>query len=52
MWKGQTRSETSVKGYAIGGQDVARAFRFTADEPCELGGENTRPNPQEYLGGP
>ena len=49
QWRGQTRSETSVESYTIGGQNVARRFKISADEPFELLGENTAPNPQEIL---
>lgn len=49
QWRGQTRSETRVDGYTIGGTKVARSFQITADEPFELLGENTAPNPQELL---
>jgi uncharacterized OsmC-like protein len=48
-WKGQTRSRTSVTSYTIGGQEVHRAFTIDADEPFELLGRNTAPNPQELL---
>jgi uncharacterized OsmC-like protein len=48
-WKGQTRSRTSVTSYTIGGQEVHRAFAIDADEPFELLGRNTAPNPQELL---
>ena len=48
-WKGQTRSRTSVTSYTIGGQQVHRAFSIDADEPFELLGRNTAPNPQELL---
>jgi uncharacterized OsmC-like protein len=48
-WKGQTKSRTSVTSYTIGGQDVRRAFTIDADEPLELLGTNTAPNPQELL---
>ena len=48
-WKGRTRSETSIEGYKIGGKEVQRRFKLTVDEPFELLGENTAPNPQEYL---
>jgi uncharacterized OsmC-like protein len=48
-WKGQTRSRTSVTSYTIGGQAVHRAFTIDADEPFELLGRNTAPNPQELL---
>jgi len=48
-WKGQTRSETSIDAYKIGGKKVQRRFKIAVDEPLELLGENTAPNPQEYL---
>lgn len=48
-WKGQTRSRTAVESYTIGGQEVHRHFSIDADEPFELLGRNTAPNPQELL---
>jgi hypothetical protein len=45
-WKGQTRSRTEVESYTIGGQEVHRHFTIDADEPFELLGRNTAPNPQ------
>jgi len=48
-WKGQTCSETRVDSYTIGGQVVKRPFRVVVDEPFELLGTNTAPNPQEML---
>jgi len=48
-WLGQTRSESTVDGYRIGGQEVARSFKIVADEPFELLGANEAPNPQELL---
>jgi uncharacterized OsmC-like protein len=48
-WKGQTRSETTVESYDIGGKTVPRRFAIKVDEPLELCGENTAPNPQEML---
>ena len=48
-WKGRTRSESSIEAYKIGGKEVQRRFKLTVDEPFELLGENTTPNPQEYL---
>jgi len=48
-WKGQTRSETSVESYKFGGHEIKRRFAIKADEPFELLGENTSPNPQELL---
>ena len=48
-WKGQTRSETSVESYKLAGKEIKRRFAIKADEPFELLGENTSPNPQELL---
>jgi uncharacterized OsmC-like protein len=48
-WKGQTRSEATVESYKFGGEKIDRRFTFGIDEPFELLGENTAPNPQEYL---
>jgi uncharacterized OsmC-like protein len=48
-WQGQTRSETLVESYNLGGNEIRRRFTITSDEPFELLGENTAPNPQELL---
>jgi uncharacterized OsmC-like protein len=48
-WKGQTRSQTSVDSYKLGGNEIKRGFTINVDEPIELLGENTSPNPQEVL---
>ena len=48
-WRGQTRSRSSVESYTMGGQVVHRHFDIDADEPFELFGRNTAPNPQELL---
>ena len=48
-WLGQTRSESTVEGYRIGGEEVVRSFKIAADEPFELLGTNEAPNPQELL---
>ena len=48
-WKGQARSETSINSYRLGGSEVRRNFKIAIDEPFELLGENTAPNPQETL---
>src|SRR6476646_10135559 len=49
LWKGQTRSEARIKSYFMDGQEIPRAFSIHADEPIELLGENSAPNPQELL---
>ncbi|MGE3933520.1 MAG: OsmC family protein, partial [Rhodospirillaceae bacterium] len=46
-WQGGTRSEAAVESYTIGGKTVPRRFTVAADEPLELLGTNTAPNPQE-----
>ncbi len=51
-WMGQTRSQSTVEGYRIGGSEVARRFTIAADEPHELLGTNSAPNPQELLMSP
>ena len=48
-WAGQTRSETIVEGYTIGGTRVTRMHKIVADEPHELLGGDSAPNPQELL---
>jgi len=48
-WQRQTRSRTQVESYSIGGRRVDRRFAIDIDEPLELLGENTAPNPQEML---
>jgi uncharacterized OsmC-like protein len=48
-WRGQARTEASVESYKLGGREVKRRFSVRADEPVELLGENTAPNPQELL---
>lgn len=48
-WKGQTRSETTVTGFTLAGERVERSHTITADEPYELLGADSAPNPQELL---
>jgi uncharacterized OsmC-like protein len=48
-WTGQTRSETTVDGFTLGGERVTRSHKIVADEPCELLGADSAPNPQELL---
>ena len=49
QWKGQTRSESTVQSFTCAGEPVPRAFTIAADEPRELLGTDTAPNPQELL---
>jgi len=48
-WLGGTASRTRVAGCDINGQWIERPFEFVSDEPHQLCGTNTQPNPQEYL---
>jgi uncharacterized OsmC-like protein len=48
-WTGQTRSETTVDGYTLGGKRIERQHKIVADEPLELLGADSAPNPQELL---
>ncbi|QZH62961.1 OsmC family protein [Mycolicibacterium farcinogenes] len=48
-WKGQTRSVATVKSFDLMGETYDRYFTIEADEPPELLGNNTAPNPQELL---
>jgi uncharacterized OsmC-like protein len=48
-WKGQTRSESIVESYTLGGEMIPRNFTIVADEPMELHGTNSAPNPQELM---
>jgi uncharacterized OsmC-like protein len=48
-WMGQTRSRATVDSYMMGGEKICRRFAIDIDEPLELLGENSAPNPQEML---
>jgi uncharacterized OsmC-like protein len=48
-WQGQTRSETKIDSYTLAGEVVPRNFTIVSDEPHELLGTNSAPNPQELL---
>lgn len=48
-WSGGTRSESHVERYALGGKELKRDCSILADEPKELLGAATAPNPQELL---
>ena len=48
-WTGQTRSETVVDGYTLGGDRIGRSHKIVADEPFELLGGDSSANPQELL---
>ena len=48
-WTGQTRSESVVDGFTLAGERITRSHKIVADEPCELLGADSAPNPQELL---
>lgn len=48
-WAEQNRSVSTVKHYSLGGVEHQRSFEIAADEPAELLGANSAPNPQELL---
>jgi uncharacterized OsmC-like protein len=49
QWKGCTRSESTVESFTCAGEPIARNFTIVADEPRELLGGDSAPNPQELL---
>lgn len=48
-WAGQTRSVSTMNSYNLFGDNIKRTFHVAADEPSEILGSNTAPNPQELL---
>lgn len=48
-WEGQTRTVATASEYMLGGEKHQRHFEIAADEPAELLGKNSAPNPQEVL---
>jgi uncharacterized OsmC-like protein len=48
-WQGGAVSKTSVTGWSLGGRSHAKNFSIAIDEPAQLLGTNTAPNPQEHL---
>lgn len=48
-WTGGTASETDITEWELGGQKLPRNFKIRSDEPPELCGQATAPNPQEIL---
>jgi uncharacterized OsmC-like protein len=49
VWQGQTKTAATVASYRLGEKTIERSFDIAADEPAELLGTNTAPNPQELL---
>jgi len=48
-WEGGNRTRTHVDHYRISGRTVHKDWTIRTDEPLEIGGTNTQPNPQEHL---
>lgn len=48
-WAGGSKSETRVDSWECAGQRKPRNYTIRTDEPVELLGTNTAPNPQEVL---
>ncbi len=48
-WEYQTRSVATVSQYSLAGVEYPRHFEIAADEPIELLGQDSAPNPQELL---
>lgn len=48
-WQGSTRSRTEISSFDVAGKELSRTHEIYADEPVELLGENTAPNPQDLL---
>ncbi len=49
QWRGGTRSDTEVQGFALGGKQVEQKHTIQIDEPHELLGHDQFANPQEFL---
>ncbi|RKU04277.1 osmotically inducible protein C [Burkholderia sp. Nafp2/4-1b] len=48
-WQGQTNTVATVSEYTLFDKKYSRHFEIAADEPRELLGNNSAPNPQELL---
>jgi len=48
-WQGRLRARTEISSYDLGGQTIARRHHVMSDEPLEVLGDNSAPNPQELL---
>ena len=48
-WEGGTHTRARIESFNIGAKTVKRPFTIDIDEPLELGGGNSHPNPQEHL---
>jgi len=48
-WKGGTVTEATVESWMLAGKELKRSHRIRTDEPVELMGTDSAPNPQELL---
>lgn len=48
-WQGGVRSRTDIESYDVAGDRIARRHQILTDEPVELLGENSAPNPQDLI---
>ncbi len=49
IWKDGFQSESMIDGWTLGGEERPHSFTIKIDEPRELLGQDSQPNPQEYL---
>ena len=48
-WVSGTKTKVKTKNMILGNHKLVRDFEFTIDEPTELLGVNSAPNPAEYM---
>jgi uncharacterized OsmC-like protein len=48
-WAGGTTTQSHITSWSLGGKNMPRNFTIATDEPPELCGQSTAPNPQEVL---
>jgi uncharacterized OsmC-like protein len=48
-WQGGFRSRSEIESYDMAGQRIARRHQILTDEPVELLGGDTAPNPQDLI---
>lgn len=48
-WTGGATTRTDVESYDLAGETIARRHTIHSDEPVELWGQNSAPNPQDLL---
>ena len=48
-WESGTKTKVSTKNMVLGEHKIIRDFNFTIDEPTQLLGVNSAPNPAEYM---